>query len=190
MIDEYYVGVKMIPSDRFNADLMVALLNMDNQIGVDVDFVYYNSLNRTLPFDENKYKNKNIWKQSTATMSKDGSVILHQEFPFEEEDIYLLSDSDLLQINLNKVDESIEKIALCFCLYEEGHSLDEIEELEVVFYEDNIYNFFDKHKIKINSRGHRFLVMGFLQRVKEGKWEYVYDDTTYLSVSQYIDTIC
>lgn len=185
---ESYIGVKFTPNDCFGVDLMVALFGENNVVKDKDDFVFYNSDCRTKSFDSNVYRNKRAWRSSTNVMSRDGSVTLFLTLLEEDEDLSM-SDSDLLYVNLSKVSHNINKLDLCFSIYDEGHTLSEIEELNLIFYKYPNKDIVFEQKINLMSTLSKFLVMGCIKRGIKGEWEYIHNPTTYSSAFAYIENI-
>lgn len=187
--DNLYIGVRLTPCDKFNVDLMAILLAGENTLVDEADFVFYNSKNRTIKFDPNIFKNRRVWMNTTSIMSEDGSIILHQDFPVENEDMYLLSDSDLIQANLKQTAKYIDKVAICLSIYDDGRSLNDVKDAELIFYRYPTDEIILRKAIKISPSFDKFMVMGHFYRINNDEWEYADECKTYPTVVEYLDTL-
>lgn len=104
---------------EINIDLSAMLLSGDGKINEKADFVFYNSLNRSIPFDSNRFKTKRQWKDRTVPVSLDHSV----EFMAEENsdsDYFEDSDycSEYIKVSLSKIRPTITQIKFIASIYD------------------------------------------------------------------------
>lgn len=85
-------------------DVEAWLLNQEGLIVDDAAFVFYNSVNRTEPFDKAKFGNKKNYLDNTRPMSADGAVL----GPKDE----LTGGLETLNIQLNKVSPEVQEIVI------------------------------------------------------------------------------
>jgi stress response protein SCP2 len=99
-------------------DASAFLLGEDGEILRDSDFVFYNSDNRTVPFDRAEFGNKRKWKEKTRPMSFDGSVLGSFDDTGSEE---IEEDSDesdeTIDVDLDSVDGKIQEIVFVVTIY-------------------------------------------------------------------------
>lgn len=100
-------------------DASAFLLGEDGVILDDADFVYYNSENRSEPFDRQKYGNKKAWRRATVPISKDGSVVGSAD-DLGEDDDNGEDASEEIHVNLEKVNGKISEIVFCVTIYHGG----------------------------------------------------------------------
>lgn len=99
------------------------LLGEDGVIIQDQDFVYYNSENRTEPFDRTKFGNKKKWKELTRPMSKDGSVLGSLDDTGDDNDDDSSESNETIEVDLENVDGKIQEIIFVVTIYNrEGDS--------------------------------------------------------------------
>lgn len=88
-----------------DADLDVQAWLLKDGVIINRDaFVYYNSENRTEPFDREKFGNKRRWQNETAPMSADGAV----RGAIDARD----GGIETLKINLTNVDPQVDEIVI------------------------------------------------------------------------------
>lgn len=85
-------------------DVEAWLLNSDGLIVNDAGFVFYNSVNRTEPFDKAKFGNKKNYLEQTRPMSADGSVLGSKD--------ELEGGIETVNIELNKVAPEVQEIVI------------------------------------------------------------------------------
>jgi stress response protein SCP2 len=107
-------------------DASTFLLGEDGVILRDSDFVYYNSENRTEPFDRIKFGNKKKWKKETRPMSFDGAVlgslddtgVIIDEVDEEDEE-----SNETIDVDLESIEAKIQEIIFVVTIYNrEGDS--------------------------------------------------------------------
>ena len=101
-------------------DISAFLVGEDGLITDDADFVFYNSQNRSEPFDPAKFGNKNAWKQQTVPVSADGSVMgAHDERTG--------GNAEKMTVDLGKVGAAIKEIVFCSTIYDEGVTFGDVQ---------------------------------------------------------------
>lgn len=90
-------------------DVQAWLLNMDGIIVNDEAFVFYNSENRTEPFDKAKFGNKKKYFDLTRPMSADGAVLGSKD--------ELRGGIETVNICLSKVESEVQEIAISATVY-------------------------------------------------------------------------
>ncbi|MDE6444236.1 MAG: TerD family protein [Muribaculaceae bacterium] len=80
------------------------LLDSDGRIINDEAFVFYNSENRSEPFDKTKFKNKKKYFKETRPMSADGAVLGSKD--------ELRGGIETLNLILSEVDADVEEVVI------------------------------------------------------------------------------
>lgn len=95
--------------DGGDLDTQAWLLDQDALIINDEAFVFYNSVNRTEPFDKAKFGNKKNYLDSTRPMSADGAVLGAKD--------EVRGGIETLNICLSKVDPKVQEIVISATVY-------------------------------------------------------------------------
>lgn len=90
-------------------DAQAWLLNADGLIVNDAAFVFYNSKNRTEPFDRTKFGNKANYLASTRPMSADGAVLGPKD-DFQ-------GGIETINICLNKIAPEVQEVVITSSVY-------------------------------------------------------------------------
>lgn len=90
-------------------DVQAWLLNSDAIIVNDEGFVFYNSENRTEPFDKAKFGPKKNWLKSTRPMSADGAVLGAKD--------ELRGGIETVNISLSKIAPEVQEVAITATVY-------------------------------------------------------------------------
>jgi stress response protein SCP2 len=90
-------------------DAQAWLLNADGLIVNDEGFVFYNSVNRTEPFDRAKFGNKKNYLEKTRPMSADGAVLGSKD--------ELQGGIETINISLNKIAPEVQEVAISATVY-------------------------------------------------------------------------
>ncbi len=95
--------------DEGDLDTQAWLLNGDGIIVNDEGFVFYNSENRSEPFDKAKFGNKRKYFASTRPMSADGAVL--GAFDAQE------GGAEIIDIYLSKLAPEVEEVVISATVY-------------------------------------------------------------------------
>lgn len=100
-------------------DASTFLCGDDQLIINDAAFVFYNSENRSEPFDVAKFGNKKRWRAETRPMSADGAVLgsIDDRSGNGGEDI---------DVDLSRVDPKVQTIYFCATVFEEGKTFGDV----------------------------------------------------------------
>ncbi len=98
-------------------DASAFLLGDDVVISENADFVYYNSENRTEPFDRSKFGNKKKWKEETRPMSFDGAVLGSIDDVGDDIDEDSDESDETLDVDLDSVSGKIQEIVFVVTIY-------------------------------------------------------------------------
>lgn len=93
-----------------NLDASAFLVNEKGKIIDEADFVFYNSSNRSLPYDSSKFGNKTNWRNATAPTNFDGSVM-------GVPDNLVDYDGEILHVDLSRVRTEVKEIMFCLSLF-------------------------------------------------------------------------
>lgn len=93
-------------------DTQAWLLNIDGIIVNDEAFVFYNSENRSEPFDKAKFGNKRKYFASTRPMSADGAVL--GAFDAQE------GGNEVIDICLSKLAPEVQEVVISATVYSES----------------------------------------------------------------------
>lgn len=107
-------------NNHLEVDLFALLLKGDELLD-EGDFVYYNSKNRTEPFNISLFGNKQTWMARTEPMSSDGSIRLEGDYSGDDNYEYLSDEYEILSercyIDLSKINPKYDKIKIGFALF-------------------------------------------------------------------------
>lgn len=115
---EYFVEFEI--RNGLESDIYALLLKGDELLD-DGDFVYYNSPNRTEPFNVSLHGNKRKWMERTMPMSSDGSIIIGGDYGGDDNYEDLSDEYELLSercyIDISKVNSKYDTIKIGFALH-------------------------------------------------------------------------
>lgn len=90
-------------------DAQAWLLNPDGIIVNDEALVFYNSENRTVPFDKAKFGNKKNYFKKTRPMSADGAVLGSKD--------ELTGGIETINVCLSKINSEVQEVAISATVY-------------------------------------------------------------------------
>lgn len=125
-----YIEVLWNGNAELDLDLFAILLDKDDKLISDGDFVFYNSDNRTAPFDPEKWHSRSCWRNRTLPMSVDGSVTVIGEPLDEDNENYW---GERMFIDLFKTRPEIHKILFFLAVYDhtDSKSLRDVKSIKV-----------------------------------------------------------
>lgn len=125
-----YIEVLWNGNAELDLDLFAILLDKDDKLISDGDFVFYNSDNRTAPFDPEKWNSRSCWRNRTLPMSVDGSVTVIGEPLDEDNENYW---GERMFIDLFKTRPEIHKILFFLAVYDhtDSKSLRDVKSIKV-----------------------------------------------------------
>lgn len=155
-------------------DASAFLLTEDGTIGEDADFVYYNSNNRTEPFDRQKFGSKNNWRAATVPMSFDGSVVGSADDLGDGGDDGDDEAGETMHVNLTKVRREITEIVFCVTIYQ--HSPDEtfknVRDPRILITNEETGEELCAYNLKERFSTETAVVVGALVLNRDGEWEF------------------
>lgn len=154
-------------------DASAFLLGEDGVIGVDADFVFYNSQNRERPFNRNEFGSRNNWKAMTRPMSADGSVMgsIDDLGDGEEEGE---DSNEEMTVDLNKVSDKINQIVFCVTIYhgdEEGVTFGRVRNPYIAIINDDTDEELCRYNLMENFSDETAVVAGSLI-YEDGDWSF------------------
>lgn len=145
-------------------DVQAWLLNADGLIVNDEGFVFYNSENRTEPFDRVKFGNKKNWLASTRPMSADGAVLGSKD--------EIDGGVETIDITLSKIDPKVQEVLVTATCYDDDLTFGQIKEAKITVIDEEsgepiFYSDLDKdYSTEDAVIAARFVVND------DGEWEY------------------
>lgn len=154
-------------------DAVAFLLSEDGVITDDADFVYYNSKNRSEPFDIKKYGSKRNWKNETVPMSADGSVLGSLD-DLGEEDGDNEESGETMHVDLGKVRPAIREIVFCVSIYDESgyQTFNDVRDPTIVITNEETGEELCSYNLKEHFSTETAVVAGALVLNDEGEWEF------------------
>lgn len=153
-------------------DLQVWLLNSDGMIVNDEGFVFYNSTNRSEPFDKVKFGNKANWIKSTRPMSADGAVLGSIDA--------LDGGIEISNIDLSMVSPVVQEIAVSATVYDNDKNFGSVSSAKVTIIDEDsgeqlcCYELSDAYRDETACVAGRFIVND------DGEWEFEADGRAYI----------
>lgn len=155
-------------------DASAFLLTEDGTIGEDADFVYYNSNNRTEPFDRQEFGSKKNWRSSTKPISFDGSVVGPADDLGDGGDDGDDEAGETMHVNLTKVRREITEIVFCVTIYQ--HSPDEtfknVRDPRILITNEETGEELCAYNLKESFSTETAVVVGALVLNRDGEWEF------------------
>ncbi|MDE6562207.1 MAG: TerD family protein [Muribaculaceae bacterium] len=158
---------------NLNIDLSALLVTEDGKILDEADFVYYNSRNRAMPYENSRFKTRRQWIEQTHPTSFDGSVeLLAEDILYCEYSDYC---SENLKISLSKVRHNITRIKIIASIYDASSNFhfEDIRKCNVCLLDEETLTPFASYNLlpifKRNSNAKAILFAELLM-TDSGKW--------------------
>lgn len=155
-------------------DAVAFLLNEDGVITEAADFVYYNSNNRSEPYDLKKFGSKRNWRAATVPVSHDGSVVGSSDDLGDGDD-----DGDeageTMHVNLLKTRPEIREIVFCVSIYNENgtDTFKDVRDPQIIITNEETGEEMCSYNLKESFSTETAVVAGSLVLTEEGEWEFV-----------------
>lgn len=185
VLSHNYIEVLWKDNEDINVDLFAILLDKEDKLIEDGDFVFYNSESRTSSFDPEKWHNRHNWRNSTLPMSVDGSVYAIGE-PIDDEDEYW---GEGMFIDLFRTRPKIHKIKFILAVYDDtgSRTLHGVKSIKVrikqhesseTIYSSDISDIFEDDKV---------ISLCTLKRNSEDNWSVSEDIIGYNNLQIFLD---
>ena len=153
-------------------DLQVWLLNSDGVIVNDEGFVFYNSVNRSEPFDKAKFGNRANWLKNTRPMSADGAVLGSKDM--------VDGGIEISNIDLSKVAPEVQEIAISATVYEESENFGTVSSAKVAIIDEDSQEQLCCYELSNQYSSETACVAGRFVINDEGDWEFVAEGKAYV----------
>lgn len=144
------------------------LLNADGVIVNDEGFVFYNSVNRTEPFDKAKFGSKRNWLDSTRPMSADGAVLGAKD--------ELRGGIETLNICLSKIAPEVQEVVVSATVYvpndDNVKSFGEVDNAKITVIDEESGEALCFFELSKNFQTEDTIVAGRFVNNDEGVWEF------------------
>lgn len=149
-------------------DASAFLINDEGTITEDADFVYYNSNNRSEPYDRTKFGSKINWRNNTVPVSFDGSVVGASDDPGGDD------AGETMNVDLSKVRAEVTEIVFCVTIYgeEKGVTFKDVREPQIVITNDETGEELCAYNLKEHFSSETAVVAGSLVLNEDGDWEF------------------
>jgi stress response protein SCP2 len=152
-------------------DATAFLLNDDGVITEKADFVYYNSDNRSEPYDRATFGSKNKWREETVPVSFDGSVVGDRD-DLGNDDNGSEESGETMLVDLLKVRPEITEIVFCVSIYdEEGKtSFKDVRDPQIVISNEKTGEELCSYNLKTHFSTETAVVAGAIVLNDGGDW--------------------
>lgn len=168
------IAVELTWKSGADLDASAFLLGEDGVIVDDADFVFYNSANRTEPFDRQKFGNKKKWMAATAPISFDlsvkGAIDDLGEGDEESEDA-----GETMYVDLDKVRPEVTEIVFCVTIYRDADdnvTFKDVRDPQIVISNDADGEELCAFNLSQEFSSETAVVAGALKLNAEGEWEF------------------
>jgi stress response protein SCP2 len=144
-------------------DTQAWLLNQDGLIVNDEGFVFYNSENRTEPFDRAKHGNKKNYLASTRPMSADGAVLGAKD---EQQ-----GGIETLNICLSKIAPDVQEVLISATVYE-GTSFGSVKDAKITIIDEESGDALCFFELTKDYKTEDAVVAGRFLIDDNGEWEF------------------
>lgn len=144
-------------------DTQAWLLNQDGLIVNDEGFVFYNSENRTEPFDRAKHGNKKNYLASTRPMSADGAVLGAKD---EQQ-----GGIETINICLSKIAPDVQEVLISATVYE-GTSFGSVKDAKITVIDEESGDALCFFELTKDYKTEDAVVAGRFLIDDNGEWEF------------------
>lgn len=145
-------------------DIQAWLLNADGVIVNNAAFVFYNSENRTEPFDRAVHGNKANYFKTTRPMSGDGAVLGAKD--------ELEGGIETVNITLSKINPSVQEVLITTTIYEAGVSFGQVSNAKVTVIDENTEDALCCYELSSDYQTEDVCVIGRFVVNASGDWEF------------------
>lgn len=146
-------------------DATAFLLGEDGVILEDADFVFYNSANRSEPYDRQKFGSKRNWQNSTVPMSFDGSVL------GSADDLGGEDSGETMHVDLSKVRPDVTEIVFCVTIHG-SESFRDVKDPQIAIINEETGEELCHYNLKENFSTESAVIAGSLVLNEDGEWEF------------------
>ena len=164
--DENLNSLSVILGWQKGADLDACafLVGQSGVIENDANFVFFNSENRTEPFDRLKFGNKSAWRANTRPMSADGSVLgAHDERDGG-------GNEEVINVDLSKVAADVDEILFCATIYDKDKTFGDVVGPYVSVVNDDNGEELCRYTLNEDFAGVTAVVAASLTINEDGEW--------------------
>ncbi len=154
-------------------DASAFLLGEDGVILEDGDFVFYNSENRSEPFDRQKFGNKRKWRDETVPVSIDGSVVGSPDDLGDDDEGEDANEE--MHVDLSKVNSKISEIVFCVTIYhgdEQGTTFGSVRDPYISIINDEDGEELCRYALNEKFKTETAVVAGSLICNEDGEWSF------------------
>ncbi|MDE6272037.1 MAG: TerD family protein [Muribaculaceae bacterium] len=152
-------------------DVQAWLLNEDGMIINDEAFVFYNSANRSEPFDKAKFGNKRNYLEKTRPMSADGAVLGAKDMQ--------QGGLEIINVDLSKVDPSVAEIAISATVYNDGMTFGNVSAAKITVIDEDSDEALCEYELSTDYVNENACVAGRFILNDEGEWEFEAEGKAY-----------
>lgn len=149
-------------------DTQAWLLNLDGTIVNDEGFVFYNSENRSEPFDRAKFGNKKNYFDSTRPMSGDGAVLGAKD--------ELQGGIETLNISLSKIAPDVQEVAISATVYtpndDNVETFGQVQNAKITIIDEETGEALCDYELTKDYKTEDALVAGRFVINNSGEWEF------------------
>lgn len=182
-----YIKVLWNSNTGLTLDLFGFLLDKGRKLVDEGDLVYYNSRNRTEPFDQNKWCTRKQWIDCTLPVSVDGSVYGIMDSFYDDTHC-----GEGMFIDLFKTREEIHTILFALAVYDDDGSrtLRGINDIEVSLCRDEFSEPAMDYRINGLFDNKKVITVCCLQKHTDGLWSVNNNIIGYKDIQTLIDEVC
>lgn len=144
-------------------DTQAWLLDQDGTIVNDEGFVFYNSENRTEPFDKAKFGNKKNYLAQTRPMSADGAVLGAKD--------ETRGGIETINIALDKIAPEVNEVAISATVYGE-ENFGDVKNAKITILDEESGDALCEYELSANYHSEDAVVAGRFVNNDEGEWEF------------------
>lgn len=153
-------------------DLQAWLLNSDGTIVNDEAFVFYNSKNRTEPFDKAKFGNRAQWQKKTRPMSADGAVLGPMDM--------LDGGNEIVNIDLSKIASEVQEIAISATVYDADKNFGSVSSAKITVVDEDSCEELCCYELNNEYHSETACVAGRFIVNDDGDWEFKAEGKAYV----------
>lgn len=156
-------------------DASAFLLGADGVIMDDADFVFYNSDNRSEPWNREKFGSKANWRGETIPVSADGSVLGSPDDLGEGDEEEGDDAGETMHVILNKVNPKVQEIIFCVTIYhtaDDDVTFGQVREPAIVITNEETGEELCRYDLKENFSSETAVEAGKLVCNEDGEWEF------------------
>lgn len=152
-------------------DIQAWLLNEDGIIVNDAGFVFYNSENRTEPWDKAKFGNKKRYQAETRPMSADGAVLGAKD--------ELEGGIETVNIELSKLAPEVQEIAVSTTVYAPDKTFGDVDFAKIIVIDEDSDEALCEYELSTDYAHETACVAARFILNDDGEWEFEADGKAY-----------